>query len=182
MYVYIHILKFRLFSPYVTCMYVFRTDCLALNNQLMCSSMGKTSSLSSKFLQLPMVLCEGLKPHGLLLYLLWLVQRYHTCSVHGWAVMLVTLDVASCITRRHNSTKNSKLLTFHNFTQWQMGDERPRVSLLEFSFGCEAHWTVTNIPNSWQGLLLFLPRILKTPMNVLQRVFKDTKSECKLLI
>lgn len=67
MYVYIHILKFRLFSPYVTCMYVFRTDCLALNNQLMCSSMGKTSSLSSKFLQLPMVLCEGLKPHGLLL-------------------------------------------------------------------------------------------------------------------
>lgn len=115
-------------------------------------------------------------------YLLWLVQWYHTCSVHGWAVMLVTLDVASCITRRHNSTENSQLLAFHNFTQWHMGDERPRVSLLGCFFGCEAHWTATNIPNSWQGLLLFLPRILMTPMKVLQRVFKDTKSECKLLI
>lgn len=65
MYVYIHILEFRLFSSYVTCMYVFRADYLTLNNELMCSSMGKTSSLSRKFLQLPMVLCEGLKPHGL---------------------------------------------------------------------------------------------------------------------
>jgi hypothetical protein len=46
-------------------MYVFRVNNLKLDNKLAYCSLGKTTSLSSSFTQLPAVLCVGLSYHGL---------------------------------------------------------------------------------------------------------------------
>jgi hypothetical protein len=47
---------------YVNCMYVFRADCFALGNQLVCASPEKTTSPAPSFLQLPVVCCVGMRP------------------------------------------------------------------------------------------------------------------------
>jgi hypothetical protein len=49
-------------SPYnVACMYVFRDDHLAMDKQLVCSSLG----IAPNFPQLPEVPCVGLRPDSL---------------------------------------------------------------------------------------------------------------------
>lgn len=45
----------------VTCIYVSRAHHLALSNQLACYSLGKTTSPTSSFPQLPIVICVGLR-------------------------------------------------------------------------------------------------------------------------
>lgn len=64
-YVYRHIPKYNLFSPRnVTCMYVFRAEHLALDKQLVCSSLGKTSSLAPSFPQFKLLYTPtGLTSH-----------------------------------------------------------------------------------------------------------------------
>jgi hypothetical protein len=49
----------------LSCMYVFRADHLALNNQLLYSSLGKTISLEPSFPQLSNVLYVGLRTYRL---------------------------------------------------------------------------------------------------------------------
>lgn len=46
-------------------MHLFRSDHLALDNQLVWPSLEKNTHLAHSFPQLPKVLCVGLKPHGL---------------------------------------------------------------------------------------------------------------------
>lgn len=63
---YIHIAKQNLQSSHnATCMYIFRSDHLILDNLLVCSSLGKTTSPAPRIAQLPIVICVGLRPHGL---------------------------------------------------------------------------------------------------------------------
>lgn len=54
-------IKCSLFSPYV---HVFRTDQLALDNQLTFFSLGRASFPVPRFAQLPIVHCVELRPHG----------------------------------------------------------------------------------------------------------------------
>lgn len=46
-------------------MYVCRADCLALDNQLASSALGKATSKSPRLLPSPTVVCTGLRPCGL---------------------------------------------------------------------------------------------------------------------
>lgn len=58
--------KFFLLSLYIViCMYVFSTDHLTMNNQLVCSSLARTTCHVPSFPQLPVVPCVGLRLHGL---------------------------------------------------------------------------------------------------------------------
>lgn len=58
--------KHNLFSLCnVTCMYAFRTDQLALDNQTGCSYLGKSISPTPSFPQVPGVLCVELRLPGL---------------------------------------------------------------------------------------------------------------------
>lgn len=43
---------------------IFRVDHLILKIQLLCSSLGKATSTDSRLLQLPLVICVGLRPYG----------------------------------------------------------------------------------------------------------------------
>lgn len=53
MYIYVYISKYSLLSLYnVTCIYVFRTDHLALDKPWVCSSLGKTTSPTLRILEL----------------------------------------------------------------------------------------------------------------------------------
>jgi hypothetical protein len=55
-----------LFHVYnVTCMSVFRNGCLILENQLVCSSLGKTIFPTLSITWLPAILCIGLQPSGI---------------------------------------------------------------------------------------------------------------------
>ena len=45
------------------CLYVFRADHVALNNELVFSSPGMTTSATFHVIQLPIVLCIGLRLH-----------------------------------------------------------------------------------------------------------------------
>ena len=55
-------------NPYnVACRYVFKMDHLALDNQLVCSLLGKATSPALSFPQLPIVLCVGCRPSGFFL-------------------------------------------------------------------------------------------------------------------
>jgi hypothetical protein len=68
-YVYVYIYIYSTYNPFIpydlTCMYVLRAGCLAVNNQLLCSSLGKTPSPVLSSPQLPIVLCVILRPGGL---------------------------------------------------------------------------------------------------------------------
>lgn len=74
--IFLYIPKYNLFSPYnVTCMRVFRTELLALDNRLVCSSLGRIISSAPSFPQSPTVLCvnrslTGVSPSSLV-YLSW---------------------------------------------------------------------------------------------------------------
>jgi hypothetical protein len=61
----IYIIKYKLLSQYVTCKYVFSADHLALDNQLICSSLEKAATTSANFSQLPIVLYLELRLLGL---------------------------------------------------------------------------------------------------------------------
>jgi len=52
----------------VTCLYVFRDEHWILNNQFVCSSMGKTISPAVHIPELPVVLPVGFRPQGLPLF------------------------------------------------------------------------------------------------------------------
>lgn len=57
MIMYMYILKYNLLSPYnINCMHMFKADLLALDNQLVCSSMVKAISPTPNFPQLPVLL------------------------------------------------------------------------------------------------------------------------------
>lgn len=59
----LNIPKYTLLGSYsITCVYVFRAHCLALDNPLVCSSRGKTTSPPHSFSHLPTALCVGLRP------------------------------------------------------------------------------------------------------------------------
>lgn len=61
MYVYIYT-QINLLSLYNhTCKCVFRDHHLSLDNQLVCSPLGKIISPDPSFLQLPVILCTGLR-------------------------------------------------------------------------------------------------------------------------
>lgn len=63
-YAYTHIPKYNLLSPYnITCLCIFRVDLLALDHQFKCSSLGRTTFLTTGFSQLPTALRIGLKSH-----------------------------------------------------------------------------------------------------------------------
>ena len=65
-YMNIYISKYNRFSPYdIICIYLFRADCLELDNQLMCFSLGRITSLTPSFTQFSVVLFVGLRPCGL---------------------------------------------------------------------------------------------------------------------
>jgi hypothetical protein len=49
----------------VTCMYIFRADPLALESQLVCSSLRQTTAAAFSFPQMPVALLVGLRLHGL---------------------------------------------------------------------------------------------------------------------
>lgn len=66
----IYILKYSLLSPFATCMHAFRADHLSLDNQLY-SSTGRTFCPTPSFPQLPVILCEGLRLHGLSASFTW---------------------------------------------------------------------------------------------------------------
>lgn len=56
--------KYNWFNPYNdTYMHVFRAECLALNSQLVCSSLGKATSPIPCLSQLPVILYEVLKTY-----------------------------------------------------------------------------------------------------------------------
>lgn len=58
--------KYNVLSVYnVVCMYVFRADHLTLDNQSVCSSLGKATSLAPNFPQLPRVPCAELRLCGI---------------------------------------------------------------------------------------------------------------------
>lgn len=78
-------------SYYVNFMYIFRIDFLALDNELVCSFLGKTTSLAPSIFLLSIVYCTVLSPGGLFLYLIWYVHQCHSCLVHICAFMLVRL-------------------------------------------------------------------------------------------
>lgn len=75
--------KYNLFHLYnIICTYVFRADCLTLDNQLVCSSLGSTVSPTPSFTELPVVL-----------YVEWsceqkALSKISTCreNVEGWVV------------------------------------------------------------------------------------------------
>lgn len=52
-------------------MYVSRADLLTLDNQLMCSSLERTTSPAPSFTHLPIVLCVELRPHVFSSHLVW---------------------------------------------------------------------------------------------------------------
>lgn len=58
----------------VTCMYIFRDDHLALTNNWCAFSLGKNISLNPSFPQLLIVLCVGLRSHGIFPHPLMHVQ------------------------------------------------------------------------------------------------------------
>lgn len=60
LYIYIYVPKYKntTRSVYVTCMYVFRADHLVLDNQLVCSSQGKTISFCSQRSLVTCLLCR----------------------------------------------------------------------------------------------------------------------------
>lgn len=78
--VYTHIFLNILLHLYNTCVYAFSTDYMALDNQLVCSFWGKTTSSAANFPYLPMVLCAGLRLHGLFLFL----RKSFTIWSIGW--------------------------------------------------------------------------------------------------
>lgn len=63
-YIYIYILKYSLLSLFATCMHAFGAERLSLDSQL-CSSTGRTLYPTPSFPRLPVILCEGLRLHGL---------------------------------------------------------------------------------------------------------------------
>jgi hypothetical protein len=69
-------------------MHIFSADKIVLDSQIGCSSQGKTISLTSSILQLPRVLCVGLRPPGLAISALVYLC---SCSACVWAIMSVRL-------------------------------------------------------------------------------------------
>lgn len=63
----------------VTCMYIFRNDHLALTNNWCAFSLGKNISLNPSFSQLLIVLCVGLRSHGIFPHPLMHVQKNLSC-------------------------------------------------------------------------------------------------------
>lgn len=62
-YIYIYILQNNCYVRlFVTCMYVFRNECLAVDNQLVHASLGKTICPALSFPWLTIVHCVGLRP------------------------------------------------------------------------------------------------------------------------
>lgn len=88
-----HIPTYHMFSPYnVIFMCVFRVDCLALDNQLVFSFLGKITSPVPNFPQLLIVLCAGLRPCALFyLYSICRIYWYHPSSGHIWGVVFVRI-------------------------------------------------------------------------------------------
>lgn len=92
----IYILKYYLLRPNKsTCMYAFRVDCFALGNQLLCSSLGKTTSTIPNFGIA--AACKSLNGWSLVVFantLLHAHWNYLWCG-HIWAFRLVRLCCCS---------------------------------------------------------------------------------------
>lgn len=92
----IDIPKYNLLSLYnVNSLYVFKDDHLALDNQRVCSSLGRTNSV---------VFCIGLRPHGLF--------PANFGMFIGFVLVQLMLDqscwcLVSDVPRRHSLTANS---------------------------------------------------------------------------
>lgn len=86
-----------LFGPYnATCMYVFRAGCLALDNKLACSSLGRPPLLLPV---LSVILCVRLRLCGLFSIHFGMFVGQLTCEPScGWALWRVASDT----TRRHS--------------------------------------------------------------------------------
>lgn len=88
--------KYNLLSPdNVSYMCVFRDDCLSVDKQLVCSSLGKITSSALSPSCLSIVLLVGLKPHGLSPCSLWHVHCYSPCSAPIWMVIEARLHWCS---------------------------------------------------------------------------------------
>lgn len=120
LFTYLYIPKYNLLSPYkVTCMYVFRTDYLALDNQLVCTSLGRATApvpppapllapplaRALSFTQLPVSLCRY-KPMGFPCPQSdTFVDVAPVHLTHIWAAMLIRLyDGASGTIGRYDLT------------------------------------------------------------------------------
>lgn len=85
LYVYSYIPKSNSFNPYnAPCMCVLGADSLALDKQLVCSPLGKTTPPS-----FPIFYRCQCRPHGLVP--VHLVRWFHPCSAHDWAVTWANL-------------------------------------------------------------------------------------------
>ena len=96
-----------------TCVYVFMA--VQLDNQLVCSSLGKTTSLAPSFPQLCVVFWVELRPCGLFSCPLEHVPWFQACSAPVWATMAVRF--CGDFTRRHSLTTNSLVLRLSQFFQ-----------------------------------------------------------------
>lgn len=107
----------QLFSLHnIICIWIFRTDCLALDNQLVFSSMGQTVSTSQNSLATIVSLCRAKSSWASLCAL------EHTCcpySAHSQAALsVIPYGCSVCMTRRHHLTVKSPILwllqSFHS--------------------------------------------------------------------
>lgn len=92
-------------------MYVFKTDHLGLDNELVCSSLRETISLAHSILQLPVVRSVGLGPWSLfLIHFSKSVVLVFVQLMFRRSYWLDLIDVASDISVRHSLTANSPIL------------------------------------------------------------------------
>lgn len=92
---YLYIPKYNLFSPYnVTCMYIFRSDYLTLNKQLVCSAMGYVMSPTLSFLSLSVILCK-VETLWSFLCPFWHGHWWCLFSAHVWSCWWDFIDVSN---------------------------------------------------------------------------------------
>lgn len=80
---YKYISKYNQLGPHnITGMYDLRADHLTLDNKLLYPSQGSIISPFPSFIQLPVVICIGLMPHGLFNGLIQFGTLFSTVLVH----------------------------------------------------------------------------------------------------
>lgn len=91
-YMYVYIPKYHLLGAYnITCMFMLSADYSALDNQILCFSMQRTSSLIPSFLKLFIVLCVRLSKALLSFLMMFGMLTCHSCLAHIWVVMFMRL-------------------------------------------------------------------------------------------
>lgn len=99
--------KYNLLSPYSVLMFSGRTH-WALDSQLMCSSLRKTTFPAPSLLQLFLVFCRGLRSHGVFpIHFRMFIAVVLDKLKFGQPCWLEFMGLASENIRRHNITEDS---------------------------------------------------------------------------